>query len=170
MDGKNESLSFRGTPSPTSAPELSFGIHQPGLNPSAEGPVVANGLAIEQLCQCPLDSLIDVAKLGLLDGHFGNLGQTRDPLDTGDRGAAEGVAGHDVRRGHGRVGGRTDWGEIGRLRRGPELVEVLAEGLVLLVQEVVLLEDEVAVVVVVVMVVVAHVGHGRRRKLKHHGV
>lgn len=47
---------------------------------------------------------------------------------------------------------------------------MLAEGLVLLVQEVVLLQDDVAVVVMV-MVVMAHVRHGgRSRKLKHHGV
>lgn len=95
--GGNGSLGLRGTPSPTSAPELSFGIHQPGLNPSAEGPIVANGLAVEQLCQCSFDSLVDVAELGFLDGHFGDLSQTRDPLDAGDRGAAEGVARHDVR-------------------------------------------------------------------------
>lgn len=94
--------SIGGAPPPPSAAQLPLRVHESGLHPGTERTVGPHCIAVEKLCECPLQPLVDIAELGFLGGDFGQSctveRQTAGPLHVVDRRVAELVAGDDLGR------------------------------------------------------------------------
>lgn len=66
------------------APQFTLRIHQAALDPRAKGAIAAHGIAVEELGERALDALVDVAELGLLDGHFCQYRLVQDGPELGE--------------------------------------------------------------------------------------
>lgn len=70
FDSLTLSLPAWGASPPPSRPKFLLRLHQPGLSPHARRHVLADGIAVEQLRQGPLDALVDVKQPLLLGGNL----------------------------------------------------------------------------------------------------
>lgn len=57
-------------PTPPAGAQLALRLEQTALDPGAQGAVGADGVAVEQLGQRPLDALVDVEQARLLGRHL----------------------------------------------------------------------------------------------------
>lgn len=69
-DSLTLSIPAWGASPPPPRPKFLLRLHQPGLSPHARRHVVADGIAVEQLRQGPLDTLVDVKQPLLLGGNL----------------------------------------------------------------------------------------------------